>query len=177
MAAVDLCVFCAECWESAFSKPLSSARRAHMQQHIGACVHTEAKVNTMHTQIKKQRKSSRQGRLTQGRDGRLFIHHRGGSTRTNTASNTGKCDSGVWEVKVYKVQHNNMNWAVETFLIVGVGETDTNQTLCPGCCLGEWGETEYRRIKWHLNLQEATGSSFTVNRYSEMAAVVYFNVL
>lgn len=83
-----------------------------MCSHIGERKH-------IHTWIKKQRKSSRQGRLTQGRDGRLFIHHRGGSKRTNTASNTGKCDSGVWEVKVYKVEHNrHMNSAVETFLIL-----------------------------------------------------------
>lgn len=49
----------------------------------------------------------------------LFIHHWGGSRRTNRVSNTGKYDSGVWDVEVYKVQHNrHMNWAMETFLIV-----------------------------------------------------------
>lgn len=54
-----------------------------------------------------------------GRECRLFIHHWGGSMGTNRASNTGKYDSGVWDVEVYKVQHNrHMNWAMETFLIV-----------------------------------------------------------
>lgn len=82
---------------STFPTPVNSDRTALMHTH--STTHT-------HTRIMKQRKSSRQGRLTQGRDGRLFIHRQGGSRRTNTASNTGKCDSGVWEVKVYKVQHN-----------------------------------------------------------------------
>lgn len=140
---------CMQSQESAQISHLRRISKATQERQNGAEGHTYSntcshisKRKHKTTWTKKQRKSSRQGHLTQGRDCRLFIHHLGGSKRTNTTSNTGKCDSGVWDVEVYKVQHNrHLNWATETFLIVCVGEEDTNQTLCPGCCPEEWRVT------------------------------------
>lgn len=91
MAAVDLCVFCAEGWESAFSKPLSSARTAHMHTtYWNMCSHRGESKHNAHTD--KEAEEIIQARTPNPEAGTvdcLFIvgAGRGGQTQPQTQEN------------------------------------------------------------------------------------------
>lgn len=91
----------------AFQRHLAlTEQNAHAHVYC-VCMHIHRRTHAhrhthMYTLLREWRKSSRQGHTTQGRDGRLFVLLEPPRWWINTDSNTGKCDSGVWEVKVYK---------------------------------------------------------------------------
>lgn len=131
-------LFCATTW------------RIHIcSTRIGRCGRTEVKVNTMYTLKKKkrQRKSSRKGCLTQGRDGTLFIRHQGGFREK-------KHD--------LKTQENMIQVCGNELSCGNIPNTDAYQGLCPGCCLGE------QQNRRGSDLKEVARPLLTVNTCSEM---------